>query len=140
MEDSDNFLNALRAKYLIIVDMEVTVYIVIKLDWDYVNITITLSMPNYFCKALHRFQHILMGGKDYSPHICAQIQYGQKIQYADPLYAEEYLTDKETNLIQQVCVTLLYCAISTGSTIFLALSDISSEQSIIASLSDRKRL
>ena len=48
-------------------------------------------MPNYVRKSLHRFQHILMGGEEYSPHICAQIQYVQKIQYADPLDAAEYL-------------------------------------------------
>ena len=52
-------------------------------------------MPNYVRKALHRFQHILMGDKEYSPHICATIQYGQKIQYSDPLDASEYLSDKK---------------------------------------------
>ena len=35
-------------------------------------------MPNYVRKALHRFKHILMGGKDYSPHIFVPIKYGQK--------------------------------------------------------------
>ena len=64
MEYADHFLNALREKYLIAVDMEVIVYIGIKLDWDYVNRTVTLSMPNYVRKALHRFQHILIGGKE----------------------------------------------------------------------------
>ena len=76
-EDADNFLNALRAKYLITVDMEAIVYIGIKLEWDCVHRTVTLSMPNYVSKALHRFQHILRGGKDYSPHICAPTQYAQ---------------------------------------------------------------
>ena len=67
--------------------MEATVYIGIKLDWDYVKITVTLSMPNYVRKSLHIFQHILMGNKYYSPHIYAPIQYGRKIQYAEPLDA-----------------------------------------------------
>ena len=104
--------------------MEVTVYIGIKLDWDYVHITVTLSMPNYVRKALYIFQHILRGGKEYSPHMCATIQYGQKIQYADPLDAAEYLSDKETNLIQQVCGTFLYYSIAIDNTIIPALSDI----------------
>ena len=69
--------------------MEVTVYIGIKLDWDCVHRTITLPMPNYVLKDLNRFQHNIRGGKDYSPHTCAPIQYGQKIQYADPLDAAE---------------------------------------------------
>ena len=69
-------LYTLRAKYLIIVDMDATVYIGIKLKWDYVHRTVTLSMPSYVHKALHRFQHTLRGGKEYSPHTCAPIQYG----------------------------------------------------------------
>ena len=89
IKDSDHFLNTLRGKYLITVNMEATVYIRINLDWEYVNRTVTLSISNYVNKALHRFEHILMGGKEYPPHICAPIQYGQKIQYADPLDAAE---------------------------------------------------
>ena len=71
--------------------MEATVYIEIKLRWDYVHTTFTLSMHSYVHKALHRFQHILREGKEYSPHTCAPIQYGKNIQYADPLDTAEYL-------------------------------------------------
>ena len=93
-EDADQFLNALRAKYLITVDMDVTVYIGIKLTWDYVNRTVTVSKPRYVQKAVHIFHHILRGGKEYSPHTCAHIPYGQKIQYADSLDKAEYLSEK----------------------------------------------
>ena len=58
------FLNALRAKYLITVDMGVTVYIGINIDWDYVHRNVKLLIPNHVRKALQRFQHILMGGKE----------------------------------------------------------------------------
>ena len=88
------FLSALWAKYLITVDMKATVYIGIKLTWDYFHRTVTLSMPSYVQKLLHRFQHILRGGKEYSPHTCDPIQYGQKIQYKDPLDTAEYLLDE----------------------------------------------
>ena len=81
------------------------------------------------CKALHRFQHILRGGKENSLHTCAPIQYGQKVQYADPLDSAEYLSDKETNFVQQVCGTFLYYAIAIDNTILPSLRDISSEQS-----------
>ena len=86
-------------------------------------------MPSYVHKELHRFQNILRVGKEYSPHTCAPIQYGQKIQYADPLDTAEYLSDKETNLVQQVCGTFLYYAIVIDNAILPALIDISSEQS-----------
>ena len=95
---------------------------------DYVPINVTLSMPSYVHKALHIFQHILRGGKEYYPHTCAPIQYGKKIQYVDPLDTAEYLSDKETNLMQQVCGTFLYCAIDIDNTIIPALSNISLEK------------
>ena len=87
--------------------MEATLYIVIKLECDYVNRTVTLSIPSYVLKALNRFQHILRGGKEYSPHTCAPIQYGKWVKYVDPLDAAENLSEKETNLVQQVCITFL---------------------------------
>ena len=83
-------------------------------------------MPNYVHKDLQRFQHILRDVKEYSPHICAPIQYVHKVQYADPLDAAEYLSEKETNLVQQVCGTFLYYVIDIDNTILPALSYISS--------------
>ena len=71
----------------------------------------------------------MRGGKEYSTHICAPNQYGKKIQHADHLDAAEYLSDKETNLIPQVCGTFLYYAIAIDNTILPPLSDISSENS-----------
>ena len=109
--------------------MGAAVYIGIKLDWDYVHRTVTLSIPKYVRNNLHIFQHIIMGYKEYSHHICSPILYREKIQHADPLDAAEYLSDKETNLIQQVCGTLLYYAIAIDKTILFTLSEISSEQS-----------
>ena len=109
--------------------MEAKVYIRINLEWDYVQRTVTLSMPSYVRKALNRFQHILRGGKEYSPHTCDPIQYGQRFQYADPLDAAKYLSEKETNLVKQVCGTFLYYATAIDNTILLALSDIYSEKS-----------
>ena len=47
----------------------------------------------------------------------------------NPLDTEEYLSNKETNLLQQVCGTFLYYAISIDNTILPALCDISSERS-----------
>ena len=107
--------------------MTATVYIVINLEWDYVHRIVTLSMPSYVRKALHRFQHTMRGGKEYSPHTCALIQYVQRVHYADTLDAAEYLSEKETNLIQQVCGTFLYYAIAIDNTIIPDLSDIYSD-------------
>ena len=89
--------------------MSATVYIGIKLEWDYVHIAVTLSMPGYVRKDLHRLQHILRGGKEYSPHTCAPIQYWQYVQYSDPLYAAEYLLDKNQPSSRSVRHFLILC-------------------------------
>ena len=93
------------------------------------HITVTLYISSYVQKALHRFQHILRGGKEYSPHTCAPIWYGNNTQYEEPLDTSEYLSDKETTLVQQVCGTFLYYAIAIDNIILSALRDISPEQS-----------
>ena len=87
--------------------MAATFYIRIKLEWEYVHRTVTLSIPSYVRKALHIFQHIMRGGKEYSHHTCSPIQYGQKFQYVYPLDAAKHLSEKETNLVQKVCGTVL---------------------------------
>ena len=46
-----------------------------------------------------------------------------------PLVCSRVSHRKKTNLVQQVCGTLLYYAINIDNTILLSLSDISSEQS-----------
>ena len=127
-EDADHFFKAFTPKYLITVDMAETVCIGINLEWDYMHRIVTLSMPSYVRKYLHRFQHILRCGKEYSPHNCAPIQYGQKVQYADPLDVADYLSEKETNLVQQVCENFLYYAIAIDNNILPELIDIYSEQ------------
>ena len=74
--------------------MAETVYIWIKLEWGYVHRTATLAMPSYVPKDFHIIKKILRGGKEYSPHTCAPIKYGQRVQYVDPLDAAEYLSEK----------------------------------------------
>ena len=92
--------------------MAETIYIKIKLEWNYVHRIVTLSIASYVRKAFHILQNNMRGGKEYSPNTCASIQYGLKVKYAKPLDAAEYLSDIETNLIQQLCVTFLYYVIA----------------------------
>ena len=74
--------------------MAATVYLGIRLEWGYVHKTVILSMTSYVRLALHIFQHIMRDFKEYSPHTSAPIQYGQRVQYTDPLDAAEYQSEK----------------------------------------------
>ena len=108
--------------------MAATFYIRIELEWDYVHRTVTLPMPSYVRKHFYKFHHIIRGGKYYSPHTCTPIQYGQRFQYADPLDAADYHSEKETNLVQQVCGTFWCYSVAIDNIIILALSNTYSEQ------------
>ena len=55
--DADHLLQALVKQYDITFDWEGKKYLGVDLDWDYVNRTVTLSMPKYVKAALHKLQH-----------------------------------------------------------------------------------
>ena len=80
-------------------------------------------MTNYVHKTLHRFQHIVMGGKEYSPIYVTQSNMDRKSNMRT-LWIKQNISDTETNLIQQVRGTFLYYAIITDNNILPTLSDI----------------
>ena len=80
-------------------------------------------------KDIHKFQHILQGIPQHSPHACATIQYGAKVKYVDHLDTTEYLSSQEINIVQQVFGTFLYYTIVIDNTILPMLSDIYTKQS-----------
>ena len=91
--------------------METKKYTVINLDWDYTQRTVVLSMPNYIRITFYIFRYTLVGGLEYSPRVCAPIQYDQKVQYLNPSDTSDYLSPNDTNIVQQVCCTFLYYTI-----------------------------
>ena len=87
-------------------------------------------MPNYVHKDCTYFKKNLRGGKEYSPHICAPIQYGHKSNMHTLWMHQSNSQIKEpTSLNQKVCGNFLYYAIAIDNTIIPALSEVSSEQS-----------
>jgi hypothetical protein len=63
-ENACHLLDALKQDYEVTEDWTGGFYFGIKLDWDYKNKTVDLSMPGYIDNALHKFQHI----KSARPH------------------------------------------------------------------------
>ena len=68
LENAKHLLNALQAKYTISEDWEAKLYIGITLKWDYIKLTVDLSMPGYVTTALLCFRHQLKNNKQLSPH------------------------------------------------------------------------
>ena len=133
-QDADHILQALHAKYTISTDWEASLYICIKLKWDYTAGHVDLSMPKYVAKELHKFKQSLQkfhpnNNPEYSPHKHVEPNYGQKVQYAEPVNDAPTLDSVDINIIQQIVGTFLYYGIAVENTILVALSTIASEQS-----------
>eukprot|EP00804_Cyclotella_cryptica_P002988 CCRYP_005998-RA/>CCRYP_005998-RA protein AED:0.39 eAED:0.39 QI:0/0/0/1/1/1/2/0/315 len=76
----------------------------IRLDWDYRNRKVHLSMPGYKAKALKQFQHKTPSEPQHSPFPTKPINYGAKKHYAMPLSTAPLLDKKGKKFIQQVAI------------------------------------
>jgi hypothetical protein len=100
----------------------------IKLDWDYGQRTVDLSMPGYITQALHKFRHPLPPKPQPAPHKHNEIQYGTKLQLAEPDDELPPLPKDGIKRLQQIVGTPLYYARAVDSTMLVALGDLSSAQ------------
>jgi hypothetical protein len=128
-EHAIHLIESLQDLYELHLDWSGKLYIGITLDWDYINGTVDLSMPNYVEKALHKFQHNPTHKQEHSPHKWNPPTYGQKIQYAEEPDDQPLLSAKEKTRIQQIVGTFLYYARVVDCTMLAAINDIASEQS-----------
>ena len=127
-ENADHLLNALQEKYTITTDEEGKLYLGITFKWDCVNKHVTLSMPGYIKKALERFQHTAPTRPQYSPHACAKIQYGVKMQLTPPPDESDPMTAAEKTRLQELIGVLLYYGRAIDNTLLVALGTLSSAQ------------
>ena len=84
LRNAHHLINALQHKYDITIDWDATTYIGISLQWDYKQCTVQLSMPKYIPAALERIRHIFNGKPEHPPANHTPINYGAKVQYAEP--------------------------------------------------------
>lgn len=127
-DDALHLINILKQYYEVSVDWEGSLFAGIKLDWDYENGTVDLSMPNYIPAALTAFQHPTPAKPQDSPHPCNPPQYGKKIQLPEPLDTSKPLGKADSKRIQSITGTLLYYARAVDSTMLTPLSAIAAEQ------------
>ena len=129
-EHAEHLINALCTHYeAVSTDWEGSLYCGITLKWDYHNRTVTLSMPNYVRKALHKFEHQQPKRPQHAPHKHNIPQYGVAIQLTEPLDQTKPLSKERRNRIQQIVGTFLYYARAVDPTMLVSLSTLSSKQS-----------
>eukprot|EP00804_Cyclotella_cryptica_P006018 CCRYP_000254-RA/>CCRYP_000254-RA protein AED:0.42 eAED:0.42 QI:0/0/0/1/0/0/2/0/294 len=100
----------------------------VKLNWDYKNRTVRLSMPDYVRSALHKFAHPKPARPQHSPYKAAPITYGSTTQenFTDDTPP---LSPDRIKFIQQVVGTFLFFGRAVDPTLAAALSSIASRQS-----------
>ena len=123
-----HFLDALRAKYPISTDWQGKLYCVLTLYCNYKQRTVTISIPNYVSKYLHKLQHQMPKQAEDSPYLAPRIQYGAKIQYVGEQEQEPILSTKDKTKIQKIVGTFLFYARSVDATILTAINELSGQQ------------
>jgi endonuclease I len=82
-EHAAHLMVAIKTHCEISSDWTGSAYCGLKIDWDYKNITLDLSMPGYINAALHKYQNPAPVREEHAPHTWNPPVYGAKTQYIE---------------------------------------------------------
>jgi hypothetical protein len=82
-ENAKHLMPSINKKYDISSDWTGSAYCGLKIDWDYANGTVDLSMHGYIKAALHKYQHPGPTHAKHVPHKWNPPVYGAKTQYVE---------------------------------------------------------
>ena len=128
--DVEHLLQTIGQLYKYTTDWTGQHYCGMKLDWNYKQGYVDVSMPGYVTMTLQRLQYTPKTPQ-YSPHRHTQFKYAKKgqRQYAKEPDNSPPLTPKETVWIQSVAGSFLYYARTIDYTLLPALNELSRDQS-----------
>ena len=125
--DANHLLDALRTKYSLTTDWTGSSYLGFKIDWNYPQRHVDISMPEYVPKALLTLRHPHPTVPQHAPHQWTRPVYGAKIQLANTDISP--LLDKlGIHRVQQISGLFLYYSRGCDPTIIVALNEISHNQ------------
>ena len=127
--DTKHLLDALRDLYKVSTDMNGRNYCGLRLDWNYEDNYVDISMPGYIDKVLDKFLHSTPTKPQHAPHKWTQPIYGKKQQLTPEPGQFQQLNAKETKTIQAIASSLLYYSRAIESPMLVALNEIASTQS-----------
>jgi hypothetical protein len=128
-QHADHLFNALEEHYEAATDWDGALYCGVKLDWNYAERTVDLSMPGYVAAALHKFQHPKPKQPCHAPSKWNIPTYGAKVQLTNPIDRTAAMSDAQTKTLQQVVGTFLFYARAVDPTMLHALNALSAAQS-----------
>ena len=129
-QDAHHLLASLSKHYKLSTDWNGNQFCGLRLDWDYRNNHVDVSMPSYIPNLLDKLNH-KPNIPQYSPHPIAPFQPsrpGQR-QYAPEPDTSSPLNKKLTTKVQSIVGSLLYYARAIDSSLLPALNTISTYQS-----------
>jgi hypothetical protein len=103
-------------------------YCGLKLDWEYKNRTVDLSMPGYIKATLHKYQHAAPARPEHAPDTWNPPIYGAKTQFVNDETISPALSDKDVTKLQQLTGTVLYYARAVDPTLIMPINILASEQ------------
>lgn len=127
-DDANHLIAALKERFTITTDFDGKIFLGLHLDWDYKKRKVRITMPNYVKKALIRFQHKFPSHPQHSPHPCAKINFGEKVQYAKDATPTD-MTKEQLTYCQQVIGVFLFYARAIDATMLAAIGSIAAHMS-----------
>jgi hypothetical protein len=119
---------SIKKNYAISSDWTSSDYCRLKLDWNYTNGTVDLSMHGYIKAALHNYQHPAPTRPEHAPHKWNPPAYGAKTQYVEDKQDSPVLSPKDVDHLQQLGGTLLYYARAVDPTLIMSVNALASEE------------
>lgn len=79
-EDLQDLIKTLSNRYTITNSLSGSLYVGVTMQWDYINIKVRCLMTKYIPKLLEKYNYLLSGNTQYSPHPEPNITYGAKVK------------------------------------------------------------
>lgn len=125
---AQHLIDKLKKWYNLAEDWKGDLYCGIRLDWNYDDSYVDISMPKYVAKILQRFKHKKPSRPQHSPYKAPPKKFGKEAQDPLPDDKSPMVDAKRIKRIQQIIGGVLYYARAVNSTVLMALSAIASEQ------------
>jgi hypothetical protein len=106
------------------------IYCGISLKWNYTMGYVNLSMSKYIMKQLTRYSHLAPLKSQHCPFTPNPVTYSKNNQAPNPTKDSPLLNDARKKCIQQFVGSFLYYAQAVNPTILMALSNITTRQSV----------
>ncbi len=114
-EHTMHLIESIKKTYTLTEDLTGNLYCGISLEWNYINQTVNISMPNYINKKLQEYNHVLPKRPQYSPYLPKPKSIGSKAQAPLPPNNLPHLAAKRIKRIEQIVGSILYYAFPFGS-------------------------